>query len=677
MVNTYDNYYDAIDAEGVGATVNIGGKLVKAETADGYQGKGNSGGSGSSGNSGGNIVTNYAGSHGLDNASYSVGADGKGQVTGGITDQGFWQSVVNFPKVAILSLTDPVAAAELNPYWNPNPNYDPNAPEGSPNRIAGNYDKFRDVNGDGVPDYDSSGNTINPSDFATWENGGNYKVLTDANGKITGYQKVKADGTADNDPPTNAAGQPVASDFDVMAAEAEANAEKKLSEMSYADLIDAGYTEQQAKDILEGKFVLNPQASLSTQTEDIKLTEGEGTIVDSNADKFNTDIEGLNIDATTAGDATTVTNPTQPGTEGYTAETVSDEAATMKVDTTKGKVNAEDLVDPDGYLIDMDGVATGVNKDGSINQTGVAIANYANQSLTTVIDTSTLSGQAAAAALGEGNYIDSKATTQGQIAILSKYFVDANGNPKIPAIAQRLARTAERTMSMNGVTGTAKIEAMSKALMEAMLPIASEDAAFFQTLTTKNLDNKQEAIINKAKVLARFDEINLSARETAAVQNAKHFFEMNLENLTIENEHAVIEFQGRLDALFEDAKAINTERMFTAEETNDANQFWGELGVRVQEYNATAIDTMKRWNAGEINDISEFNATMQNNREEFYKNMQYNIEIANARWRQTIMETNTQNKFDAAAEDARNMFGITKASLDQIWDTVDLSLIHI
>ncbi len=39
-IPVYDNYYDAIDAEGVGATVNIGGNIVSAETADGYTGVG-------------------------------------------------------------------------------------------------------------------------------------------------------------------------------------------------------------------------------------------------------------------------------------------------------------------------------------------------------------------------------------------------------------------------------------------------------------------------------------------------------------------------------------------------------------------------------------------------------------------------------------------------------------
>ena len=40
-IPVYDNYYDAIDAEGAGATVNIGGQIVKAETADGYTGSSN------------------------------------------------------------------------------------------------------------------------------------------------------------------------------------------------------------------------------------------------------------------------------------------------------------------------------------------------------------------------------------------------------------------------------------------------------------------------------------------------------------------------------------------------------------------------------------------------------------------------------------------------------------
>ena len=40
-IPVYDNYYDAIDAEGVGATVNIGGNIVSAETADGYTGSSN------------------------------------------------------------------------------------------------------------------------------------------------------------------------------------------------------------------------------------------------------------------------------------------------------------------------------------------------------------------------------------------------------------------------------------------------------------------------------------------------------------------------------------------------------------------------------------------------------------------------------------------------------------
>ena len=612
-------------------------------------------------------VNAYAESHGLDNAQYSVNAEGKGVSTGGTHDASFWDA----GKLLLYSITNPTEAAKLNPYWDAE---------------KGVYDKTRDIDGDGLPDYDSAGNKISVPNEWLHQKGtfnideinsmgvgesftiGHTTYKKNASGSL---DKMNADGTVDHGGNDDGG----SSDFDQVVQESEAQAEAYLSDnlsgKSYEDLIDMGYTETQARSIIDGTFALDPKASVTEQTQDIKMTEAEGTTLDPNADKFNVDLDQLNIDPNTAGNASQVTSPDQPDTATYDAKLTQDDIAGTKVETTKGKVGAEDLVDPEGYTIDMTGVATGVNKDGTVNETGIAIANYANQGITNVIDTSTISGQAAAEALGAGNYVDSKATVQGQIKILSDFFVDENGNTKIPPFAQGIAREVLKTCSMKGVTGTAAQAALASALMESMIPIASEDATFFQTITEKNLDNRQEAIINKAKVLAKFDEVNLNARETAAVQNAKHFFDMNLENLDIENEAAVLEFNAKVDSYFEDAKAINAERLFTAEETNDANQFWSELGVRCQEFNATAIDTMKRFNSGEINDMAEFNATMENEREKFYKDMQYAIEIANAKWRQTIETTNTKNKFDAAADDAQNMFDLTGESLTQIWDTVD------
>ena len=47
-VNNYDNIYDAIDAEGVGATVSINGQEMAAVAGDGYQGSSSSDDSSSS-----------------------------------------------------------------------------------------------------------------------------------------------------------------------------------------------------------------------------------------------------------------------------------------------------------------------------------------------------------------------------------------------------------------------------------------------------------------------------------------------------------------------------------------------------------------------------------------------------------------------------------------------------
>ena len=59
--------------------------------------------------------------------------------------------------------------------------------------------------------------------------------------------------------------------------------------------------------------------------------------------------------------------------------------------------------------------------------------------------------------------------------------------------------------------------AMAQALMEASIPVAQQDAQFFQTLTIQNLSNKQAGILNRANVLAKFDLTNLDSRMASAL----------------------------------------------------------------------------------------------------------------------------------------------------------------
>ena len=389
--------------------------------------------------------------------------------------------------------------------------------------------------------------------------------------------------------------------------------------------------------------------------------------------------DSVNVNAQTVGVVADATAPNQTNAATYNASTVTDRISDeiYSVDTATGEIDADNLVDADEIQIDMQGAATGMNADGSINYTGGALNDVALQSISTILDTSSVSGKLAAQALGEGNYIDSKATIQGQIDILSKQFVGPDGQPRIPTWAAPIARELSRTMTFKGMTGTAATAAMSQAIMEATIGIAEKEANFFQTVTMQNLNNRQQQVINKATVLAQFDTANLTARENAAVTNAKAFLQMDLSNLSNEQQSAVIDAQSRVQALFEDQQSINAQRLFTAETQNDFTKFYDQLSTNVEIFNAEQMNAMRKFNTGEINDIAEFNATMEDSRQKFYSNMQYQIDTANAKWRQTVELENTKMLFEASATDVKNMLNITQEAQNQIWDRVDSMLDYL
>ena len=431
-------------------------------------------------------------------------------------------------------------------------------------------------------------------------------------------------------------------------------------------------------------IIANPQQFLAdrgmTLQEGLTLlrANAEGVALDPSDPRYALG-DSVNVNAQTVGTVADADAPNKVNAATYNASTVTDRISDdlYTVDTATGEIDADNLVDADEIQIDMQGSATGMNADGSTNYTGGALNDVALQATSQILDTSTVSGKLLAQELGEGNYIDSKATIQGQIDIISKSFIGPNGEPRIPTWAAPIHRELSRTMTFKGMTGTAATAAMSQAIMEATIGIAEKEANFFQTVTMKNLDNRQQQVINKATVLAQFDTANLSARENAAVTNAKAFLQMDLSNLTNEQQSAVIDAQARVQALFEDQQSINAQRLFTAETQNDFTKFYDQLSTNVEIFNAEQMNAMRKFNTGEINDMAEFNATMEDSRQKFYANMQYQIDTANAKWRQTVELENTKMLFEATATDVKNMLGITQEAQNQIWDRVDSMLDYL
>lgn len=57
--------------------------------------------------------------------------------------------------------------------------------------------------------------------------------------------------------------------------------------------------------------------------------------------------------------------------------------------------------------------------------------------------------------------------------------------------------------------------------------------------------------------------------------------------------------------------------------------------------------------------------------------MQYNIDLANAKWRQTVATTNSEMQFEAHATDVQNALDISTEAMKRMWDRVDNLLDYI
>ena len=403
--------------------------------------------------------------------------------------------------------------------------------------------------------------------------------------------------------------------------------------------------------------------------------EAEGTLI--NGDDHRIDIDGVNAALTSASvdTAAKVTKPNEIAN--YTAATSFDQVEANQATAATTETNQDALVNVDEHSLDIQGLGTGRNADGSTNHTGIAISAFASQNISSVIDTTTMAGKMLAQNLGEGNYVDAKATVTGQLEILTGEFTDpVTGEPKIPTWAAGIARNVSKNIAFKGVTGTAATAALAQAMIEATLPIAQAESQFYQTLTLENLDNKQEMIINKANVLSKMELADLDNRTALSVNNAKMFMTYDMANLSNEQQTEVVNTQAKVQSILEDTKQANVQRRFGAESQNNMDQYYDQLGATIDMYNTSQRNHMSEVNMTEANDMSQFNSSLENSREQFYSNMQYSIDAANASWRQNVTTTNTQVANNAAARDVSNLLNITNESMNQMWDRQDSLLDH-
>lgn len=496
---------------------------------------------------------------------------------------------------------------------------------------------------------------------------------------MTGYERKAAEARANGDNETADAIMQEASDNANEAAGDDTNVTAAVER--YRAMQEAAGVAVSDAEIAE--MVADPNAFLEARG--LKLadlvpttdTEAEGVILDPNDPRYQS-TQDVTYDATQT-EAETVTAPNQKPVGTAITDTSAGRltAPQYNVDAVTGSADADNLVDAAEYALDMEGSATGVNADGTTNYTGLALNDWASQDITRMVDTSTAAGKLLADKLGEGNYTDTKATILGQMDILSSEFKNSNGDPVIPPWAQGTYRNVQRTISFSGMTGSAATAAAANAIMEATLPVAKDEAAFFQTLTMENLNNRQESILNKANTLAKFDMTNLSARETAAVQNAKTFLQFDMINLENEQQAEVINTQARVDAMFTDVAEENVNRRLNIANEMENRQFYETLSYQAATFNANAINANREANAGRADAASQFNINQTVARDQFEATMARAIDESNVGWRREVATTDTRMRFEAAAADVRAGLGLTTEGMNRMWDRVDSQLDYI
>ena len=92
------------------------------------------------------------------------------------------------------------------------------------------------------------------------------------------------------------------------------------------------------------------------------------------------------------------------------------------------------------------------------------------------------------------------------------------------------------------------------------------------------------------------DMANLNNRQQAAVNNAKAFLTMDVQNLTNEQQSNTLTYQSKAQALLSDAAAKNTAAQFNAKNENDIQEFFTELGTQIEAANVSRAIALDQFN---------------------------------------------------------------------------------
>ena len=261
--------------------------------------------------------------------------------------------------------------------------------------------------------------------------------------------------------------------------------------------------------------------------------------------------------------------------------------------------------------------------------------------------------------------LDQKATTQYQ---LSQLLSSLEEGTEPPAWASPALRKVTAIMQGRGMGASSMAaSAMTQALMESGVVIATQDANKYAAIQLQNLSGKQKASLQNALTYAAMDKANLSARLQGAVTNSQVLLQTDIKNLDAQQKADTINFNALTQALFKDTAEENARQQFNAKNQLQVDEFFAELEAQVETANANRVSALSQFNAGEENAMTQYNASLQDARDKFNSNMQYAIDQSNVQWRRQTNTANTALQNETNRINVQNQYNLTQSALNQLW----------
>ena len=217
------------------------------------------------------------------------------------------------------------------------------------------------------------------------------------------------------------------------------------------------------------------------------------------------------------------------------------------------------------------------------------------------------------------------------------------------------------------VQNSARIGDIANMNFSAEQNIALENARAANTMNLNNLSNRQAMVMAEAAALSNLDMANLNNRQQAAVQNAQSFLQMDMTNLSNSQQTAIFKSQQNIQALFTDQAAENAAAQFNATSQNQTDQYFANLRSQTSQFNASQQNAMDQFNVNSVNALREFNSEIQQQRDMFNAQNGLLIAQSNAQWRQTVSTANAAAQNESNMNFAKTINALTATNLDAYW----------